>query len=107
MTRTLHCVAFGDARRWQAYCLDLDIAVEGNSFHDAEARLREAVRDYVELAMTLPAPEREPLLNRTMPFATRLRFAAMALLGFVGAFLPGRGDGTYRHQFTMPTPASA
>jgi hypothetical protein len=107
VTRTLHCLAFGDANGWQAYCLDLDIAVEGRSFPEAEARLREAVRDYVEVAMALPEAERAPLLDRRMPFLTRLRFVATAFLGLVDAILPGGGRGSYRHQYTMPTPACA
>ena len=101
MRRVLHCSAFGQGDRWQAYCLDLDLAVEGRSFSDVEQRLTDAIGSYLEAVMELPENERGALLGRRMPFLVRLQFAIRAFL----ASIRDRDDADYQHQFTMPCPA--
>lgn len=101
MRRTLHCLAFGREGAWQAFCLDLDLAVEGRTFEDADARLRDAIATYFQDVAMLDESDRERLLNRSMPLWTRVGFAVRAFLGA----LPNRSDDGYQHQFTMPSPA--
>jgi len=101
MRRTMHCHAFGHPGAWQAYCLDLDIAVAGTSFEDVECRLKAAISSYLHAAMESDGKEREALLRRRMPFLTRLRFGLQAFL----AAMRDRGDDDLQHQFTMPCSA--
>ena len=101
MRRTLHCLAFGREGAWQAFCLDLDIAVEGRTFEEAESRLRDTIATYVQDVAALDESDRERLLNRSMPLWTRLGFAVRAFLGV----LRNRAEDGYQHQFTMPCPA--
>lgn len=101
MRRTLHCLAFGREDAWQAFCLDLDIAVEGRTFEEAESRLKETIATYVQDVAALDEGERESFLQRGTPFLTRLGFAVRAFLGAIR----NRGEDGYQYQFTMPCPA--
>jgi len=98
MHRTMHCLAVGQGQSWQAYCFDLDLAVEGQSFEEAQNRLKAVIASYLEAAQESGDPA---LLERKTPFWVRLRFALKA---FVGTMFDRDGDG-YQHQFTMPCPA--
>jgi hypothetical protein len=65
--QTLLCYARGRSNDWEAICVDFDIAVEGNSFGEAQARLEEAVKAYVEAAAAEAPADREKLLSRRAP----------------------------------------
>jgi len=99
-TRTLHCYAQGQDGDWEAICLDLDIAVQGRSFEEVFASLREAIALYLEAVADLPENERERLLYRSVPLATRLKLLWQAARGLLSA-----GGQTHHHQFTMPLAA--
>jgi hypothetical protein len=75
-TFSYFCVAEGcDERGWEAICLNVDIAVEGNTLADVKARLDAAVKSYIEEAVKLPDADRRRLLNRQVPFALKLEYA--------------------------------
>jgi hypothetical protein len=101
--KILLCYAEGDPTgKWEAICLDYDIAIEGHSLDSVIGDLRAAVHEYIEYAQSLPAKERRRLLNRRVPLLQRFRFfywAVMALL-----FGAGRTD-LQRHEFTLPCAA--
>ncbi len=101
--RALYCYASGHEGAWEAICLDLDIAVQGRSFEEVSSLLREAIAQYLQTVSELPEDERSALLNRSVPFRTRLSFAIEAFW----SALRTQGNGEFRHQFTMamPTPA--
>lgn len=101
--RVLYCYASGHDGSWEAICLDLDIAVQGRSFDEVAALLKEAIALYLETVADLPEPERAAFLSRPVPFMTRLAFALEAFW----STLRGKADGELKHQFTMalPTPA--
>lgn len=65
----------GDADRWQAFCCDYDIAVEGESMAAVAAKLQEAIESYLDVVSALPAGERAGLLNRRTPLLERIRLA--------------------------------
>jgi hypothetical protein len=81
----LFCVARRQGDRWEAMCLDLDIAVEGRSFDEVRSLLEEAVSTYIEDALAEAEPARSQLLGRRVPFLVRflwaLRFFRIALSG--------------------------
>lgn len=95
----LRCYANEHEGAWEALCVDLDIAVQGDSFQAVYHDLATVVAQYVEYVGTLPADERRRLLHRKAPFGLRLRFAWAAL-----ALVFGRNGGG-RAEFTLPTPA--
>jgi predicted RNase H-like HicB family nuclease len=100
-TRTLHCYAEGRDGDWEAICLDLDIAVQGESFEEVFRSLREAIALYLESVTALPETERQRLLHRPAPTAVRMRF----LLHAARSLLMPKTDDRLHHQFTMPLAA--
>jgi hypothetical protein len=99
--RTLHCYAEGRNGDWEAISLDLDIAVQGNSFEEVFSSLQNAISLYLESVTGLPPPERRALLHRLAPFPVRFKFLTHALRGL---FVATDGD-RQRHQFTVPLAA--
>jgi len=75
MRDNLQCIAAGHGDKWEAICLDLDLAVQGHSFEEMCQSLGVAIEMYVERAMEAPEPTRSQLLNRKAPFFVRLMWA--------------------------------
>lgn len=100
MRRTLHCVAEGGQDGWEAICLDLDIAVQGDTFEDAYHSLNEAIDLYVESVADLPEADRRRLLARRVPWNVR---AGIALRSLRAALLVGqpRPSEPLRHDYTV------
>ena len=92
----LRCTAEGRGDKWEAICLDLDLAVQGRSFEEVYKGLNEMIFSYLETVSTYPPADRARLLNRRAPFALRLKHTVMYLL----AYLFGRDSNTERHDFT-------
>jgi len=78
--RSLQCVAYRTTDRWQAICLDLDIAVQGDTLSDVQSSLRSAVEGHIEQAMTLDEPARSCLMMRSVPWHVRAKFAILLFL---------------------------
>ena len=83
MTRKFLCSAEGCENRWQAICIDLDIAVQGKSLAEVQAVLSEAIDLYVEAANAENGRQRERLLNRKSPFGVRLSIACRSFANYV------------------------
>jgi|SRR6516164_115898 hypothetical protein len=97
--RVLRCYAVSrEARSWEAICLDLDIAVQGDSFADVSRKLGEAIRSYVEYVVTLPEEDRERLMHRRAPWHIRFKFVSGTIL----TMLFHRPDGGGRQSFGLP-----
>jgi len=100
--RTFLCYAEGLGDRWEAVCLDLDIAVQGCSFNDVQTRLTEAVGDYFAYVETLPPTERQTFYCRRVPFLVRCCFIWRFL---AGAWNARHDAGSGRGEFTIACPA--
>jgi hypothetical protein len=83
MRESLFCVARGRNGAWEAFCLDLDLAVQGNSFDDVKNQIERAVVGYVESALMEAEPTRSQLLNRRAPFFVRLTWGVRFFLAAV------------------------
>src|SRR6266581_1964140 len=79
----LVCVARGRDESWEAFCLDFDLAVQGNSLEEVRGRLEDAIVDYVHGAKLEGEPARSRLLSRRAPFLVRLRWAIRFFVGTV------------------------
>ena len=100
-SRKLRCFAVGSNGAWEAICLDLDVAAQGNSFEEADQCLRRAIDLYLEHVATLPMHERGRFLHRRVPLVVRLRFAVEAFL----LALATHARSGYQHHYTVPFPA--
>jgi hypothetical protein len=102
MRHELLCYAHNDGGRWQAICVDLDIAIEADSLPEAQATLRDAIRSYVDAAEQEAPEDRVRLLNRRAPWHVRFRL----WLGLRHYLLRrGRSDGTTPAVFGVECPA--
>lgn len=65
---TFLCFAHGSDQGWEAICVDLDIAVQGDSFDDVRNGLNHAVETFVEDAAAESDEDRASLLSRRAPW---------------------------------------
>ncbi len=75
MPKAVLCVASGHGSQWEAFCLDFDLAVQGESFEEVRRLLTDAIEMYVQTAEAEPEPNRSRLLARKAPFLVRLMWA--------------------------------
>ena len=101
MSKTIHCYAVGADGEWEAICLDLDIAVQGNSFPEVFEIPKTAKFPLSQDGHDIARGGRDRLLNRSAPLSVRLSFFAHALRSLLSRREPHR----YHHQFTMPLAA--
>jgi hypothetical protein len=106
MARSYLCVIEGHGDQWEASCLDLDIAVAGDSFESVKQDLELAVLMYVEAAQNESPADQARLLARKAPFLLRMRTTLHLLMSVVRAVLTSRtnradGGGS----FILPCPA--
>jgi predicted RNase H-like HicB family nuclease len=73
-SQPLYCIARGRDDRWEAFCLDFDLAVQGRSCDEAVERLKTGIAYYVAAAEAEPEPTRSQLLNRRAPWLTRMNW---------------------------------
>ena len=104
-TRMVRCYSEGDGDRWEAVCLDFDLAVQGQSFEEVYRDLLKAIAEYVEYVSTLPQPDRARLLNRQAPLTMRLRFLWYALVMSIGGRQNGGEARKQRGEFLLPAAA--
>ncbi len=100
MRKRLLCYAQGHSGAWEAFCLDLDLAVQGRSFEEVYLSLQAAIRDYVEAALKEDGQTAERLLKRKAPIFERFRFYAR----YLGSILKSSNE-EETHGFTLPCPA--
>lgn len=84
--RKLKCYAYGSGASWEAICVDLNVAVCGNSQREVRASLGTAVDLYLETVAALPAAEQDGFLSRRAPWHTRAKLAILTWLSIL------RGD---------------
>lgn len=71
----LRCYAHKKDVQWQAFCLDFDLAVQGETFEDVKAKLEDQIMDYVNDALIGEDREyAEVLLNRRAPWHMFARY---------------------------------
>ena len=71
---TLRCYAMKREQHWEAFCIDLCLAVQADSLADAKRKLEEQVKEYVEDALTIDREYARDLLNRKAPMKQRLEY---------------------------------
>lgn len=73
--KIFRCYAYGSNDQWEAFCIDLDISVQGRSFREVLDVMGEAISTYIDdLAAEEPAVVRR-LLSRRAPWYVRAKLA--------------------------------
>jgi len=67
MSPYLRCYAEGRPGEWEAFCLDFDLAVQGESLPEVIESLDTAISLYLERVGELPAAEKSRFLRRRAP----------------------------------------
>ena len=75
--RKLTCYAWGKPGDWEALCVDLDLAAQGENFEDVRRELSDAIATYLDYVTDLPENEQQRFLNRKAPLRLRLQLALM------------------------------
>ena len=70
--RKLTCYAWGKPGDWEALCVDLDIATQGESLAYVREDLQLAVEDFLDYAAELPEANRKFLLSHRVPLGARM-----------------------------------
>lgn len=100
--RVLRCFVRGRGDRWEAMCIDLDIAVEGASRREVVGRLEDAITGYVQAAHAEAPDQAARLLNRRAPWRVRLEVSLGSALHALVRTKPGRD---LRGSFDLACPA--
>ncbi len=95
MSLKFRCYAYGSGENWEAICVDLDIAVFGDSANEVEETLDRCIQMYLERIADLSLEERRRFLKRKSPWYVRFKLALRTCLyGF-------RGDSDRPRVFTL------
>lgn len=100
--RRLRCYLRGRGDEWEAFCIDLDLAVQGSSESEVRDVLLAAIRSYVEDAEKEDPETAERLLSRQAPFSARAKFGLQSL---TYALTSARRNGSHQATFEVPCPA--
>ena len=84
MDLKLKCYVHGGAASWEAICVDLNVAVCGNSQQGVRASLCKAVDMYLQTVATLPAVEQGGFLSRRTPWRTRASLVILTWFSALG-----------------------
>ena len=97
MQRLLRCYAEERDGEWEAFCLDLDLAVQGKSFEEVYRSLNDTISLYLESVSSLSQDDQKRLLKRRAPVSLRFKFLMLA----VKALFSPHDSGRSHHQFTL------
>lgn len=76
----LRCYAECVDNQWQAFCVDLTLAAQGDTLDEARERLHAQVFDYLNEAVTIDRKHAASLLRRRAPFSSVAKFYFYGLL---------------------------
>lgn len=73
--RKVRCYAEKIGKQWQAFCIDLNLAVQADTLPDVRAKLESMISSYLKLAMEQTDPQHQrDMLFRPAPIAIQLRY---------------------------------
>ncbi|MDP1593941.1 MAG: hypothetical protein Q8L80_06845 [Gallionella sp.] len=77
----LRCYAEQKGNQWQAFCLEFDLAVQGESFREVKSKIEEQIHEYAYDA--LAGEDRqysEQLLSRRAPIYHYIKFYLIGII---------------------------
>lgn len=96
----LRCYAECSEGQWQAFCLDLCLAAQGESFQEVKRSLEAMILDYVRDAVVgVDRDYADILLRRRAPLKYWLKYYSLFVLFKIGAM-----KNNFRRLFVEPFP---
>ena len=80
----VRCYANKDGNQWQAFCIDLCLAAQGDTFEEAHKKLHMMIVDYVNDALTIDRENADQLLSRKAPVKQIMTYHYYNLLHSIG-----------------------
>lgn len=81
----LRCYAEKKGKQWQAFCIDLCLAAQADTFAQAKKKLEAMIREYLHDALVGEDREfAEQLLDRRAPLKQRITYWKLRALSLVG-----------------------
>jgi hypothetical protein len=71
----LRCYAVKRSGHWEAFCIDLCLAAQADTFADARGYIETQIKSYVEEALTVDRQYAAYLLSRKAPIAQRVEYS--------------------------------
>lgn len=82
----LRCYADRQGNTWQAFCIDLNLAAQGDTYEEVRRKLHLQIDEYVSDALTGEDREyADQLLDRPAPFSIRAKYYILKSLTLVKA----------------------
>ena len=103
MDRKLLCYAFGRDDRWEAICVDFDLAIQGTSFRGVQDGLNALIKTYITDARKETEADARRLLDRRAPLLVRARLALQLLWNLT--VTRGKSDGDHYAGYDISCPA--
>jgi hypothetical protein len=97
--RKVRCFAEKRGQQWQAFCIELNLAVQGDNLKEVTDKLHAMIRSYVQLAMEQNDPgHQRDMLFRPAPLSIQLRYwYVRAIVSIANQFVPNRSGAEKRH----------
>lgn len=97
--RKVRCFAEKRGQQWQAFCIELNLAVQADSRKEAVNKLHAMIRSYVLLALEQndPAHQRD-MLYRPAPLSIQLRYWYVRLLVTTANLFTGNDKQTVKRR---------
>lgn len=96
----LRCYANKEGDQWQVFCIDFNLAAQGDSFSEARIKLRNMISDYLYDALAGEDQEyADQLLQRRAPLKIRVTYYYYKLMYKLGMLKNG-----IHRLFTAPVP---
>lgn len=105
--RKVRCFAEKRGQQWQAFCIELNLAVQADSLKEAVGKLHAMIRSYVQLAMEQnDAAHQRDMLFRPAPLSIQLRYWYVRILVSIANLLAQNKAGAVekrhgRHAFAF------
>lgn len=98
---TLQCYAYRDGDRWEAICVDLDIATFAPNLDEVKASLATCIELFLEGVAEASPEDRRLLLRRRSPWHLRAKLAVLTWFSRL------RNDARHALQFTLQSSVPA
>jgi len=98
----LRCYVERKSGHWQAFCIDLNLAVQGESQEEVVQKLHQQIHDYLrDIFEGEDRPYAAQLLNRKAPLSLRLRYYQLSMMCKLAGLLRAAKSPSIKDRFAF------